>query len=74
MIIAIPITPIIGEKVDGFNSCIKKLSLSIPASDRIQEVTVVPILAPIMTPTARESVMIPLFTKPTTITVVAEEL
>ena len=44
-----------------------------PVRDKIQEVTQVPRLAPIITPTACPSVIRPEFTKPTTITVVAEE-
>ena len=39
-----------------------------------QLVTVVPTLLPMMMPTAWCSCMMPLLTKPTTITVVAEEL
>ena len=46
---------------------------SIPARTRIQPVAVVPILAPMIMPTALASFIIPEFTKPTTITVVAEE-
>ena len=63
-----------GENEVGFNSCIKKLLLSIPLRLKIHEVTVVPILAPMIMPTAWESFIIPEFTKPTTMTVVAEEL
>ena len=48
--------------------------LSIPARLSIQAVTVVPMLAPMMTFMACFKVMSPEFTKPTTITVVAEEL
>ena len=44
-----------------------------PVSDRIQLVMVVPILAPMMTPAACDRRMMPELTKPTTITVVAEE-
>ena len=39
-----------------------------------QDVTVVPMFAPMMTPTACVSDSTPALTKPTTITVVAEEL
>ena len=42
--------------------------------DTIQLVTVVPILAPMIMPTACPRFIIPAFTKPTTITVVAELL
>jgi len=48
------------------------LSLSIPVKLRIHEVTVVPMLAPIITLMACLNTIIPEFTKPTTITVVAE--
>lgn len=41
-------------------------------STKIQPVMVVPMLAPIMTPTAWDSSITPLLTKPTTITVVTE--
>ena len=61
------------EKDDGFKSCITKLSPSMPERLRIQEVIVVPTLAPIIIPIAWRSFIIPEFTKPTTITVVAEE-
>ena len=40
----------------------------------IKPVTVVPMLAPMITPTACAKVINPAFTKPTTMTVVAEEL
>ena len=62
-----------GEKLAGFRNCIKKLSLSIPDKLKIQDVIVVPILAPMMIPMACDNFIIPEFTKPTTITVVAEE-
>ena len=64
---------ITGENDDGFSSVIKILSPLICVKDKIHAVTVVPILAPIITPIARESCIIPEFTKPTTITVTAEE-
>ena len=73
MMIATPIRARMGEKEFGFKSWIKKLSLSIPERDKIQEVAVVPMLAPMMTPTAWDNFMIPEFTKPTTMTVVAED-
>ena len=44
-----------------------------PRSDTIHAVIVVPIFAPIITPTACERVKRPALTKPTVITVVAEE-
>ena len=69
----IPISARIGAKELGLRRLIKKLLLSIPARLKIQAVTVVPILAPIIIPTACVSFIIPEFTKPTTITVVADE-
>ena len=68
-----PISARTGEKDDGFNSCTKKFPLSIPVRLKSQDVTVVPMLAPMMMPTAWVSFIIPEFTKPTTITVVAED-
>jgi hypothetical protein len=44
-----------------------------PERRKICAVTVVPIFAPRMTPTDCLSVMMPAFTKPTTMTVVADE-
>ncbi len=44
-----------------------------PVRLRIQDVTVVPMLAPMMMPTAWFNFMMPEFTNPTTMTVVAEE-
>ena len=70
---AIPTMPTIGAKVVGLKSWMIKLSPSRPLSDRIQAVTVVPILEPMITPTACFNVMMPEFTKPTTMTGVAEE-
>ena len=63
----------IGENDVGLKSRIIKLSLWIPVRLKIQDVTVVPIFAPMIIPTTWESFMIPEFTKPTTITVVADE-
>ena len=50
------------------------LSLEIPPRLNIHAVTVVPIFAPIITPIDCLRDIIPEFTKPTTITVVADEL
>ena len=69
----IPIIARIGEKEDGFNIWIKKLSPCSPLKLKSHDVTVVPIFAPIMIPTACDSFIIPEFTKPTTITVVADD-
>ena len=68
-----PISARIGENELGFNNFTKKFELSIPARLRIHAVIVVPIFAPIMKPTAWDKCMIPEFTKPTTITVVADD-
>ncbi len=68
-----PIAARTGVKEEGFRRLRKILELLIPVRDRIQEVTVVPILAPMMTPTAWFKFMMPELTKPTTMTVVAEE-
>ena len=62
-----------GVKVVGFRSCTSRLSPSRLARLRIHDVAVVPMLAPMMTPTACDSRMMPEFTNPTTITVVAED-
>ena len=62
-----------GARVEGLSTCTRKLSPSRPLKERIQAVTVVPTLLPMMTPTACFSVMMPELTKPTTMTVVAEE-
>ena len=56
------------------SSWTNRFPLSIPARLRNHAVTVVPMLAPIMMLIACFSVMRPELTKPTTITVVAEEL
>ncbi len=71
---AVPTRARTGVKDVGFKSCINRLSLEIPPRLRIQAVTVVPTLAPMITWIACPSVISPEFTKPTTITVVAEEL
>ena len=52
---------------------IRKLELSIPVRLKSHEVTVVPMFAPMMIPIACDSFMMPEFTKPTTMTVVAED-
>ena len=68
-----PINAKIGARVVGLSSC--KKTFSPPRSERrmIWPVTVVPILAPMMTPIACGSCMMPEFTRPMTITVVAAE-
>ena len=72
--IIMPINASIGVKDIGFKSFTKRLSPEIPPRLRIHAVTVVPILAPIITPIDCFRVIIPELTKPTTITVVADEL
>ena len=62
-----------GEKEVGLSMLMKKPSPSTPARDRIQAVRVVPMLEPMMTPTVWGSCMMPEFTRPTSITVSAEE-
>ena len=64
----------IGVKDDGFKSRRKKFSPEIPLRLKIHAVTVVPMFAPIIILIVWESFIIPEFTKPTSITVVAEEL
>ena len=68
-----PISASTGEKEVGFNSLIKKLPPWMPARLKIQLVMVVPMLAPIIMPIAWDNFIIPELTKPTTMTVVAEE-
>ena len=68
-----PMIARIGENEVGLNIRMIKLSLWIPVRLKIQDVTVVPIFAPMITPTAWDSFIIPEFTKPTTITVVADD-
>ena len=58
----------------GFSSRIHTLPPSMPARLSSQAVTVVPTLAPMITLMACRRDMRPEFTKPTTITVVADEL
>ena len=70
----IPISARTGVKDEGFSSATQTFLLSMPARLRIHAVTVVPIFAPIMTLIDCRSVIIPELTKPTTITVVADEL
>ena len=68
-----PIRATMGEKDSGFNSRRKKLLLSMPAALKIQAVRVVPTLEPMITPTVWLSCIMPEFTKPTSMTVMAEE-
>ncbi len=68
-----PTTPRIGQKFAGFISCRNRFELSMADRERSQAVTVVPMLAPMITPTACCSVMIWELTKPTTMTIVAPD-
>ena len=63
-----------GVKEVGFSRLTNTLPLLMPAMLSSHAVTVVPTLAPMMTLMACRSVISPELTKPTTITVVAEEL
>ena len=69
----IPTNAIIGENDSGFKSLTKKFELSIPDKLKIHAVIVVPILEPIITPIACDNFIIPELTKPTSITVTADE-
>ena len=69
-----PTSARIGVNAVGFNIFRKMLSPEMPPRLKIQAVTVVPMLAPMMTPMACFKVITLELTKPTTITVVAEEL
>ena len=69
-----PMTARMGVKEEGFSSRMSTLPPSSPARLSSQGVTVVPMLAPMITWTACRRVMSPELTKPTTITVAAEEL
>ena len=68
----VPMRARIGEKVDGFSNHNMKLSPLRPVRLKSHEVMVVPMLAPMIMPTTCSRRIMPEFTKPTTITVVAE--
>ena len=68
-----PIRASTGEKFSGFSRFTKTFSLSMPVSAKIHAVSVVPMLEPMMTPMVCPSSMTPEFTRPTSITVMAEE-
>ena len=63
-----------GVNDDGFKRLTHTFSLLMPDNDKIQLVTVVPTFAPIITLIAWRRFISPELTKPTTITVVADEL
>ena len=69
-----PITARIGVKEVGLRRRIRTLEPSMSPRLKSHAVTVVPTFAPIITLIDWRSVISPEFTKPTTITVVAEEL
>ena len=74
MMRAIPIKAKMREKTEGLRSFRKMLSpLSIPARDKIHAVSVVPMSEPNITPTVWGRSMMPEFTKPTSMTVIAED-
>ena len=70
----IPMPASSGENEDGLSSLKNRVLPSMPVSDSSHEVMVVPMFAPMMTPTAWPSFMMPELTNPTTMTVVADEL
>ena len=67
-----PAKPSSGAQASGLSIWIRKLSPSRPVRLSSQAVTVVPMLAPMMTPTVWYRSISPELTKPTTMTVVAE--
>ena len=68
-----PMSATMGEKLSGFKSCTKTLSLVMPERLKIHAVTVVPMFEPMMTPMVCPSSMMPELTRPTSMTVIAEE-
>ena len=62
-----------GEKFSGLSMLKSTLLLFIPARESIQAVSVVPMLLPIIMPVVCSRLSMPLFTRPTSITVRAEE-
>ena len=72
-IMIVPASARTGAKDDGLSSVTSRLSDSMPVSERIQDVAVVPMLAPMMMHAACSSFMMPEFTNPTTMTVVAPD-
>ena len=70
----IPMPASSGENEDGLSSLKNRVLPSMPVSYSSHEVMVVPMFAPMMTPTAWPSFMMPELTNPTTMTVVADEL
>ena len=68
-----PMKATIGENDEGFSRLTKKLSLSMPARLRTHAVIVVPMFEPMIMPTDCPSFRIPELTRPTSMTVTAEE-
>lgn len=68
-----PMNATMGEKFSGLSICRNTLLLSIPDRLRIHAVSVVPMLAPKITLMVWPNSMIPELTRPTSITVVADE-
>ena len=73
MVITMPTMANRGAKFSGFSICIQTASLSMPDRLKIHEVKVVPMLAPKMIWRVCAKSMMPELTRPTIITVVAEE-
>ena len=73
IIIITPMRAIIGEKFSGLSMDRKKLSVLRPFKPRIQAVRVVPTLEPMITPTVCDKSIIPELTRPTSITVRADD-
>ena len=69
----IPIRAMIGDRLEGFSRLMTGFSLLISERLKIQAVTVVPILEPIITPIVCPISIRPELTRPTSITVTAEE-
>ena len=74
IIITTPMQASTGVKDVGLKICTQKLSPLMPERLSNQDVTVVPTFAPKIMPIVWDNFMIPEFTNPTSITVVAEEL
>ena len=73
MVMTTPIMANTREKCLGLSSCITVLPPWMLTRLSSQAVMVVPMLAPMMTPTVCPSAMMPEFTRPTSMTVTAEE-
>ena len=73
IIIITPIRAITGEKFSGLSMLKSTLLLFMPARESIQAVSVVPMLLPIIMPVVCSRLSMPLLTRPTSMTVTAEE-